>query len=199
MSVVLKRLLAGALIFIALAVLLVATLLKSGFVERWVRREIVSRVEQSTGARVEMGTFHLNVWQLKLEIDDLTVHGLEAADMPPLFHADRMDVGVRIISLLGRKVALDELIVERPEVAVWIDRNGHSNVPTPRTRSTNRPWRQTLFNLRIRHLELKDGTVSYNDRRTPLAVDGGNLISFCTTMLRPPVRILMPATFSGRM
>ncbi len=175
MSVVFKRLLAGALIFIVLAFLLVATLLKSGFVERWVRREIVSRVEQSTGARVEMGAFHLNVWRLKLEIDDLTVHGLEAADMPPLFHADRVDVGVRIISLLGRKVALDELIVERPEVAVWIDRDGRSNVPAPRRRTTNRPWRQTLFNLRIRHLELKDGAVSYNDRRTPLAVDGGNL------------------------
>ncbi len=175
MSVVLKRLLAGALIFIALGVLLVGTLLKSGFVERWVRREIVSRVEQSTGARVEMGAFHLNVWHLELEIDDLTVHGLEAADMPPLFHADRVDVGVRIISLLGRKVALDELIVERPEVAVWVDRDGRSNVPTPRRRSANRPWRQTLFDLRVRHLELKDGTVSYNDRRTPLAVDGGNL------------------------
>ncbi|HEY6444484.1 MAG TPA: translocation/assembly module TamB domain-containing protein [Candidatus Acidoferrales bacterium] len=175
MSVVLKRLLAGALIFIALGVLLVGTLLKSGFVERWVRREIVSRVEQSTGAGIEMGAFHLNVWHLELEIDDLTVHGLEAADMPPLFHADRVDVGVRIISLLGRKVALDELIVERPEVAVWVDRDGRSNVPTPRRRSANRPWRQTLFDLRVRHLELKDGTVSYNDRRTPLAVDGGNL------------------------
>lgn len=175
MSVVFKRLLSGALIVIALAVLLVGIILKSGLAERWVRREIASRVEQSTGARVEMGAFHLNVWHLKLEIDNITVHGLEAADMPPLFHADRVDVGVHIISLLGRKVALDELIVERPEVAVWIDRNGRSNVPTPRARTTNRPWRQTLFSLRIRHLELKDGTVSYNDRRTPLAVDGGNL------------------------
>ena len=175
MSVVFKRLLAGVLIFITLAILLVAIILKSGFAERWVRREIVSRVEQSTGTRVEIGAFHLNVWQLKLEIDNLTVHGLEAADVPPLFHTDRVDVGVRIISLLGRKVALDELIIERPQVAVRIDRYGRSNVPTPRRRSTNRPWRQTLFSLRIRHMELKDGTVSYNDRRTPLAVDGGNL------------------------
>ncbi len=175
MSAVFKRLLAGVLIFITLAVLLVATILKSGFAERWIRREIVSRIEQSTGARVEIGAFHLNVWQLKFELDDLTVHGLEAADMPPLFHADRVDVGLHIISLLGRKVALDELLVERPEVAVRIDREGHSNVPTPRGRSTSRPWRQTLFNLRIRHMELRDGTISYNDRRTPLSVDGGNL------------------------
>lgn len=174
MSVALKRLLAAALVFITLAVLIVAAILRSGFGERWVRREIVSRIEQSTGARVEIGGFHLNVWHLRLEIDDLTVHGLEAADMPPLFHADRVDVGLHIISLLSRTVALDELVVERPEAAVRIDRDGHSNLPTPRARSTSRPWRQTLFSLRIGHMELKDGTVSYNDRRTPLAVDGGN-------------------------
>lgn len=175
MRVALKRLVAAALIFITVAVLLVFTLLKSGFAEKWVRREIVSRIEQGTGARVEMGAFHLNVWQLKLEIDNLTVHGLESADMPSLFHADRVNVGVRIISLLGRKVALDELIIERPEVAVEIGQDGRSNVPTPRARSTTRPWRQTLFNLRVRHLELKDGTVSYNNRRAPLKVAGGNL------------------------
>ncbi|HXU22190.1 MAG TPA: AsmA family protein, partial [Verrucomicrobiae bacterium] len=175
MSVSFKRLSAAALILITLFILLVAIILKSGFAERWIRREIMSRIEQSTGARVEIGAFHLNLWQLKFEIDDITVHGLETTDMSPLFHADRVDVGLHIISLLGRKVALDELLVERPQVAVWIDREGRSNVPTPRARSTNRPWRQTLFNLRIRHLELKDGTVSYNNRRTPLAVDGGNL------------------------
>ena len=94
-----------------------------------------------------MGAFHLNFWQLKLEIDDLTVHGLEGADGPPLFHADRVNVGVRIISLLGRKVALDELIIQRPEVA-GLDRyrNGHPvTCLLPARGPTNRPWRQTLF------------------------------------------------------
>ena len=51
MSVAFKRLAAAALIFITLAVLLVAIILRSGFAERWVRREIVSRVEQSTPGR----------------------------------------------------------------------------------------------------------------------------------------------------
>jgi len=174
-SVTLKRVLAGALILVTLVVLAVATILKSGFAERWIRREIVSRIEQGTGARVDIGAFHMNLWQLKFEIDDLTVHGLEAADVPPLFHAQRVDVGLHIISFLGRTISLDELTVERPEVAVRIDREGRTNLPVPRARSASRPWRQTLFNLRVRHLELKDGTVSYNDRRTPLAVDGGNL------------------------
>jgi translocation and assembly module TamB len=158
-----------------MAVLIVAAILKSGWGQKWVRQEIISRIEQSTGTRVEIGAFHFRLWQLKLEVDDLTVHGLETNAEPPLFHTDRVDVALRIISFLGRKIALDELIVERPKVAIRIDKDGRSNIPVPRKRSTNRPWQQTLFDLHIGRMELRDGNVSYNNRRTPLALDGGGL------------------------
>jgi translocation and assembly module TamB len=169
------RWIGGALVLVAALALTGFIMFDSGFVQSWLRGAFVSRIEQSTGARVEIGGFHLHVWPLRLEIDDLTMHGLEAAGQPPLFHADRVDVAIRVISFFGRQIALDELIVERPEVVVRIDGKGRSNLPVPKAPASNRPWRATLFDLRIGQLALRDGGLIYNDQRTPLTIDGRNL------------------------
>lgn len=107
-------------------------------------------------------------------MDDLTLHGLESSDAPPLFHADQVEIGLRIISFFGHKVALDRLIVDRPRVTVRIGPDGRSNVPHPRTQQRQSPWQKTLFSLRIGELALRDGEITFNDRRTPLSVDGRN-------------------------
>jgi translocation and assembly module TamB len=165
----------GALILIATIVVIVVVIFESGLAEKWLRGAFVNGIERATGATVEIGGFHLHAWHLRVEIDDLTLHGLEAANQPPLFHADRVNVAIHIISFFERKIALDELIVERPQVTVRIDANGRSNLPMPKNRPGGRPWRETLFDARIGHLELRDGAAVYNDRRVPLTVDGVNL------------------------
>jgi translocation and assembly module TamB len=153
-------------------VVAVVAIFELGYADRWIRSEIVTQVHKRTGATVEMGSFHFNPWHLTVGISNLTIHGLEGPGTPPLFHADRIDVGVRILSLFRHQVALDEVIVEKPEVAVTVDKNGQSNVPSPERRSPGRPWRTTLFDLRIAQLALRDGGVTYDNRRVPLALDG---------------------------
>jgi translocation and assembly module TamB len=150
-------------------------LIETGIVERWARHIVVSQIEQRTGARVELGGFHLHIWQLRAELDDLTLHGLEAAGTPPLFHAAHVNVAIRILSLTGKEIAVDELVFDQPQVAVRVDKNGKSNVPTPRVAGSKRPWRETLFSLRIGHLELRGGSVTFNDREEPLGMLGENL------------------------
>lgn len=157
---------------VALALVVV---IESGLAERWLRHEIAKQIEEKTGARVEIGGFHVRFWRLRAEIDNLTLHGLEGPGAPPLFHADRVDAVIRILSFLGRQIALDELIVERPQVAVSVGRDGRSNLPAPKVHSANRPWRETLFKLQIGHLELRDGSGVINDRHVPFAVQGRNL------------------------
>jgi translocation and assembly module TamB len=174
MSGRLKRWTRRAVILIVAIVLVVAIIFVTGLAERWIRSALISQIEQGTGARVEIGAFHFRLWGLRAEIDNLTLHGLEAADQPPLFHADRVDAKVRIISFFGRQIALDELIVQRPEAAVRIDRNGRSNLPAPKSQGSSRPWRATLFQLRIGRLALNDGGVQYNDQRAPLEIQGQN-------------------------
>jgi translocation and assembly module TamB len=171
----LKRWARRATIFVVALVLIVAVILETGLVDHWIRNALIQQIEQGTGARVEIGSFHFRLWGLRAEIDNFTLHGLEAADQPSLFHADRIDATLRIISFFGRKIALDELIVQRPQTTVKIDRNGRSNLPTPKTQASNRPWRATLFQLRIGRFALENGSAQYNDQRARLDIQGRNL------------------------
>jgi translocation and assembly module TamB len=169
------RWIAIGLFFGGAAALAVAVVFETGLVEPWIRRAVVGQIEQRTGARVEMGGFHLHILSLQVEIDNLTLDGVAIEGAPPLFHADRVDVGVRILSFFRRRMALERLIVERPQVFVRIEKDGRSNLPRPKIHANNRPWRETLFNLQIARLELRDGSAIFNDRRVPLAIAGQNL------------------------
>jgi translocation and assembly module TamB len=158
------------LIFVGLAMF---GLYQSGLVERWARDQIVQQLRLRTGARVELGALHLKFLRLTARGDNLTLHGLEGAGQPPLFHADRIDVGVTVLSLFHRKFALSELVIDRPQLVVQFDKDGHSNLPTPKIAATE-SWRQNLFDLQIRWLELRDGSALINDRRVPLTAKGQN-------------------------
>lgn len=155
----------GALIFIW----------NTGMANLWLRRAVVAQIEKSTGTQVELGRFQLRLWGLHVELGNLTLHGLEDRGMPPLAHADRVSAKVRIVSIFSQKYALDELILDKPEVAIRYDANGKSNVPTPpHAAAAPRPWREELFDLQIGKLQINDGTIFYNDVQAPLAAEGDN-------------------------
>jgi translocation and assembly module TamB len=150
-------------------------ILEKGIAERWLRNTIVEQLELRTGARVELGGFRLHAFRLQAELDDLTLHGLEPAGAKPLFHADRIDVGVTILSLFAKEFKVDELIAEHPELVVHFAKNGTSNIPKPKIAASNHPWQETLFNLKIGRLELRDGGAEINDQRVPIDMRGQNL------------------------
>jgi translocation and assembly module TamB len=72
-------------------------LIETGIVQRWVRHLVVSQIEQGTGARVDLGGFHLHIWRLRAELDALTLHGLEAPGTLPLFHAAHVNADIQIL------------------------------------------------------------------------------------------------------
>jgi translocation and assembly module TamB len=174
MSGPLKRWVGRVVVSIVAIAVVVTLLFVTGLAERWARNALVNEIEQATGARVEMGAFHFHPWGLRVEVDNLTLHGQEARSEPPLFHADRLNASIRIVSFFGRQIALDELVVERLEVAVRIDRYGRSNLPTPRVLGTSRPWRAILFQMRIGQLALNNGGIQYNNQHAPLEIQGQN-------------------------
>lgn len=161
------------LLVVLLGVLALVLIAESGLADRWAHQLVVGQIEKMTGARVELPAFRFHLWGLRAELDGLTLHGREEEGMP-LFHADRIRLRAHIVSFWDRKIALDELLIERPSVAVRIDEGGRSNVPAPKVQRATRPWREQLFDLRIGRLRLDDGSVLYNDVRVPLAVEGQN-------------------------
>jgi translocation and assembly module TamB len=148
---------------------------ETGIAERWVRHVVVKQLEQHTGARVDLDGFHLHALQMRAELDGLTLHGLEATGTPPLFQAAHVNIAIHVLSFFGKEIAINELIFDQPQLAMRFDKNGKSNLPTPRIAPSKRPWSDTLFSLRIAHLEIRNGSATLNARRVPLAMLGKNL------------------------
>jgi len=184
----------GALIAVAILVGLVAGAFQSGLADRWMRRKLIGEIDARTGMRAEIRSFHFRPRNLRVEIGGLTLHGLEPTDAAPLFHARRIDLRVRILSFFRRQIALDQLLVDQPQVAIRIGPDGRSNIPRPKSRSKSGSWRQTLFQLRIGHLVLNGGSIIFNNRRTALSIDGGNF-QFDLNYFAPATA---PAFYSGR-
>lgn len=156
----------------ALAIALVAVW-ETGLVARWARAELIQQVEKATGGRVDLGGFRLRLSPLSVELDQFTLHGREAAGEPPFVHIDRVTVGIDARALLAGRVILGDVEVHKPAVNIRIGRDGHSNLPVPARRRPSKPWHEQLFRVTIDHLRLEDGILRFNERRIPLAADGG--------------------------
>jgi len=76
-----------------------------------VHARVVADLERATGGKVEIGSFSWKLSTLEFEIRNLTIHGREAASEVPYAHADRISVGVKIVSFFSRKISLEKVRV----------------------------------------------------------------------------------------
>ncbi len=131
-----------------------------------VREKVIASIEDATGGRVELGSFRWNLSRLEFEADNLTIHGLEPAADMPLAHVAKLRVRAHIISLLGRRVDLTYLGIDSPRIHLIVDKDGKSNLPEPKQKSTSDPVQQ-LFDLAISRTEIRDGLLQINERQVP--------------------------------
>jgi len=159
---------------IAVILIVAIVFFGSGAGNPLIRRFAIRRLHSMTGGQIEIRSLSIQWLSLQATLKGLVIHGQEPAGTEPLFAAEEVQAGLRIDSFWGRKVSLSTLVVREPHVHVRVDKNGVTNVPAvPRTSA--KPWRETLFGLRIRHVELLDGWILYNDVKTPLALEGNDL------------------------
>lgn len=162
-------------VFALIAAAAMGAFVSSGAANPFLRQLVIRKIEAMTGARVEISSMSVNWLKLRVTLRGLVVHGTEPPGTEPLFAAEEIQAGLRIDSFWGRKYSLDELIVEQPRIHVRVEKDGRSNIPAPRRRSSSKPLRETLFDLRVRHVQLANGWVLYNDIGKPLALDGEGL------------------------
>ena len=147
-------------------------LIQTGLPEYWMKRAVIRRITALTGGGVELGEFRFSFWRLRTELFNLTIHGSESPGSRPYFHAGYVRADLRIISYLGRKVALDDLRVDHPSLNVRIPRDGSSNVPHPSSPGpASQPVTQELFRLEVGRVQIIDGDIRWNDARSPLSLD----------------------------
>jgi translocation and assembly module TamB len=140
--------------------------------QRW----IVHRLEKATGGRVELHAISIQWLSMRATLKGLVIHGHEPAGTYPLFSAEEVVAKLQIDSFWGRKVSLSELDLKVPEVHVRVAKDGSTNVPSPRGASgSNQPLRESLFDLRVRRINIENGWLLYNELKVPLAVEGGEM------------------------
>jgi len=159
----------------ALLIALSVIALGSGLANPLLRRILIHRMESLTGARVEIRTVTVGWLSLRATVNGLVVHGKEPADTEPLFSAEQAQIGLRIDSFWGRRVGLNELILDQPRLHVRVEKDGKNNLPTLDTSRSTESGLQKLLDLRVHHVEIKDGWILYNNVKSLLGVEGGEL------------------------
>jgi translocation and assembly module TamB len=140
----------------------------SGF-QRFAIRKIVAEVDNTTGGKAALGGFDFNLKALTANLYNITLRGTEGRDEPPLLHADKLTVRIKIVSALHRQFSLDELLIEHPVLHVRAGRDGRSNVPTAPPSQSSSPT--SAFDLAVGHVRLANGEVDYKDSKTPFEAD----------------------------
>jgi len=138
------------------------------------RRLLTRRLQSATGAQVELQGISVHWLSLRATLRGLAIHGKEPAGTEPLFSADRIEAGLRIDSFWGRKISLNDLVMDKPQIHIRVEKDGSTNIPTPPRSRTSKPIRETLFDLHVRHVRFNDGWALYNDVRKPLVLEGGD-------------------------
>ena len=128
--------------------------------------QIEKQASEATGAEVRVQNFALHLSQLAADAYGITVRGNEPTSARPLVQADQLRIRLKIVSLLRKKIDLNEIILRHPVVNLLVRKDGTTNLPTPP--KSNKDTSSNLFDLGIQHVLLEHGEIYYNDVKTPL-------------------------------
>src|SRR5215470_6846900 len=165
-----KRKLGWAGISLAAIVLVIGIagylVLRSQRFHSYVLAKIQQQASEATGAQVRIQDFALHLSSLGADVYGITIRGSEPKSAMPLVQADQLMVRLKIVSLLHKKVDLNEIILRHPVVNLLVRKDGTTNLPTPPKSNSNSST--SPFDLGIQHVLLEKGEIYYNDVKTPL-------------------------------
>jgi translocation and assembly module TamB len=168
-------------IAIGLAALIVLVLVAGLIIVRtqhfqeYVKQKIVAAITSSTGGVTEIGSFTFDPSHLRAHVENLVIHGMEPAGEPPFLRVAQIDVSVRLFGN-GRFLDVAYLGLQRPEANVLVFPNGTTNIPEPKVKSqSNSTALETVVDLAIGQLDLREGMVTFNSRKQPLDIRANHL------------------------
>lgn len=156
--------------FTWLITILTVVVYNSASFHRYVLAKVQAEASDSLGVNVILQNFALHLSSLSLDLYGVTVAGANPYPNPPLLQVEHAEASVRIVSVLRGKWYLENIHIDHPVVQVYVDKNGVSNIPKPKS-NNNSKSNTTVFDLGIRHAVLDRGEVIYNDQPSTLAVD----------------------------
>jgi translocation and assembly module TamB len=156
----------GLVTFIFVLAIAGAVVLRSRKFHSYVLAKVQQQASEATGAQVRIQDFALCLSTLGADAYGITIRGSEPASAPPLVQADQLMIRLKIVSLLHKKVDLNQIVLRHPMVNLLVRKDGTTNLPTPPKSNSNTPT--SPFDLGIQHVLLERGEILYNDVKTPL-------------------------------
>ena len=161
--------LAGLVALLILAGLAGYFYLRSNSFRQYALSKIVQQADLATGGHTQIGGLDFSLSTLTAHLYNITLRGTEGPEQPPLLHADELTVRLKIVSALHRQVNLRELLIDHPVVYVQVGRDGKNNLPAPPPSQSSS--HTSVFDLAVGHVQLNNGEVNYNDRKTRIDAD----------------------------
>ncbi|HEY3443472.1 MAG TPA: translocation/assembly module TamB domain-containing protein [Paludibaculum sp.] len=153
--------------------------LEGVWVREKVRTLIVTEVEKATGGRTSLTAFDFDWRTLKVTASEFVIHGKEGPERPPFVRVRAIRAGLTVRSWWQKDVQLSELVVEKPEVHIYVNPDGSTNIPNPKVPlKTNAAPLEDLIRLKIGRLDVRDGVFEYSSKQVPFSTlaQGLNLI-----------------------
>lgn len=136
---------------------------------QYMLRVAETKLNEAVGINLRMRDFavHLSGTSPAVDMYDVTVDGAPPYASPPVLQAERLRIGLQIVSLMSRRWYLKEIVIDHPVARVFVAENGQTNLPQIKS---NGPG-TSIFDLGIRHVMLGQGEVYYNDHKSVLDAD----------------------------
>jgi translocation and assembly module TamB len=136
-----------------------------------VRRRLVAQLESITGGKAEIGGIDIAPFHLRVELSDLTIHGLEKPGEAPFIHIDRLIADLKITSFLHADFGFRYIVLDHPTLHLEIFPDGTTNQPSPAMASEGARGLnqlQQLFSISVNRVDVRHGTLLFGDRKIPV-------------------------------
>lgn len=195
----------GILVFLLIAAVLAGAglwFVSQKIRPEWVKAQILPRVEEATGARIEVGNIRLSLFpRVSVWIEDVRVASSLDAD-ESVFRAERVEIYPRLASLLAGKVELTAVGFLKPEIRLKKAPDGRLNLPAKAagSRDSTVAGASAPLSFLITRFILSEGSFSYSDETgaPPLRFDLSRIDAEVRDIsLDRPIRFALKAAFEG--
>lgn len=137
-------------------------------------------IEQALNRKVELQDIRLTIWpRLGVRVNGFTVLDDPAFSAAPFASLTSLDVGVKLLPLLSKKIEVDEIALRDPVITVITDKSGVMNVSTIGAKTASSPATEPgagsppgdnplriLALFAVDRVSIEGGTLTYRDLST---------------------------------
>lgn len=163
----------GVLAFVTLVMAAVTFALHSPRLHRYLLVTAQEKATAALGTKVNIQEFALNFSGISptLDVYGVTVAGAAPYQNTQLLQVEHARVGIRVVSLLGRKWYLSDVEVHHPVVQLFVDKSGQDNLPQTQNSTRETKSNTSIFDIGVRHALLDRGELYYNNNKSVMSAD----------------------------